>query len=264
MVPPVEPELVDEVVALAHLAGDLTLRHFRSVDLQVDLKRDGTPVTVADQGAERLLRDEIAGRYPDDAIVGEEEPPSAGTSGRRWIIDPIDGTKAFTRGVPLYTNLIGVEDEHGVAVGVINMPAIGEAVYAGRGLGCFCNGAPARVSTHAGLPGAYLSSSGYSSWPDATLLAAKQAGVELRTWGDGYGYALVATGRVEAMFDPVAELYDLAPMPVIIAEAGGRFTDLQGGSGPGGGSGLATNGTIHDDLLALLVPAPHTPGPADT
>ena len=252
MLPPVEPELVDEAVALAHLAGELTLRYFRSADLQVDLKGDGTPVTAADQGAERLLRDELAGRYPDDAILGEEEPESSGRSGRRWIIDPIDGTKAFTHGVPLYSNLLALEDEHGIAIGVINLPALGETVYAGRGLGCFSNGAPASVSSRSGLEGAYLTSSGYGSWTDATLLAAKHAGIELRTWGDGYGYALVATGRAEAMLDPAAELYDLAPMPVILAEAGGTFTDVDGQPGPGRGSGLATNGLIHDELLALL------------
>ena len=108
--PPVEPELLDEAVALAHLAGELTLRYFRCTDLRIDRKGDGTPVTEADRGAERLLREELAERHPDDGILGEEEAETPGTSGRRWIIDPIDGTKAFTHGVPLYTNLLALED----------------------------------------------------------------------------------------------------------------------------------------------------------
>ena len=252
MAEPIQPELLDEAVALAHLAGDLTLRYFRTTDLQVDRKVDGTPVTAADRGAERLLRDEIAKHHPTDGILGEEEEEQPGTSGRRWIIDPIDGTKAFTHGVPLYTNLVALEDEDGIAIGVINVPALGETVYAARGLGCFCNGAPARVNDMAGLEGSYLTTSGFGSWTDDVLLAADRAGLHIRTWGDGYGYVLVATGRVEAMFDPVAALYDLAPVPVIISEAGGRFTDLTGAAGPAGGNGLATNGHIHDALLDVL------------
>ena len=154
--------------------------------------------------------------------------------------------------MPLYTNLLAVEDEEGIAVGVINVPALGETVHAGRGLGCFCNGAPVSVNDHATIEGAYVSTSGFTPWDDDALLRVKRAGCLLRTWGDGYGYVLVATGRIEAMFDPVAELYDLAPMQVILHEAGGRFTDLAGGTGPGGGSGVATNGRVHDDVLALL------------
>jgi histidinol-phosphatase len=249
---PVDPALVEEAVELARMAGELTLRYFRTDDLGIDLKGDGTPVTAADKGAERLVREELARRHPDDGVLGEEEAELVGTSGRRWVLDPIDGTKAFTHGVPLYTNLLAVEDEHGLAAGVVNVPALGETVWAGRGRGCFCNGAPARVSDHPGLDGAYVSTSSFAPWSDDALAAARAAALNLRTWGDGYGYVLVATGRMEAMVDPVAAYYDLAPMPVILAEAGGRFTDLEGHDGPGHGSGIATNGRIHDDLLALL------------
>ena len=249
---PADPELLDTAVTLARMAGDFTLEHFRRDDLAIDRKGDGTPVTVADRGAERLIREELAVRYPDDGILGEEEAEKIGTSGRRWIIDPIDGTKAFTHGVPLYTNLLAVEDADGISVGVINVPALGELVSAGRGLGCFANGVPCHVNDRPGIDDAYLTSSGLSPWDDDCLLRAKRANCNLRTWGDGYGYVLVATGRVEAMFDPKAELYDLAPMPVVMAEAGGRFTDLQGNVTPDGGSGLATNGVIHDELLAVL------------
>ncbi len=239
-------------MAFARAAGDLTLHFFRSGSLVVDDKADGTPVTEADRGAERLLREMIGARYPDDAIVGEEEADLAGTSGRRWVVDPIDGTKAFTRGVPLYCNLVAVEDDRGPAVGVINLPALGETVYAGRGLGCWCNDSPTHVNDTADLARAYLTTSGFDGWPDTLLSAALRSSLKLRTWGDGYGYALVATGRCEAMVDLVVAEYDVAPMPVILAEAGGRFTDLHGRPGATGGSGLATNGRLHDELLTLL------------
>lgn len=252
MATPVDPELLDTAVTLTRQAGELTLQYFRRDDLAIDRKGDGTPVTVADRAAERLIREELEARYPDDGILGEEEAEKIGTSGRRWIIDPIDGTKAFTHGVPLYTNLLALEDEDGIAVGVINVPALGETVYAGRGLGCFANGAPVSVNDREGIDDAYLTSSGLSPWDDDCLLRAKRAKLNLRTWGDGYGYVLVATGRVEAMFDPKAELYDVAPMPVIMSEAGGRFTDINGNPSPANGSGLATNGKIHDELLAIL------------
>jgi histidinol phosphatase-like enzyme (inositol monophosphatase family) len=252
MAPPVDPELLDAAVDMARRAGELTLEHFRAPNLAVDQKDDGTPVTAADRGAERLLRELIGERFGDDTIIGEEEAEHTGTSGRRWVLDPIDGTKAFTRGVPLYSTLLAFEDEHGPAIGVINLPALGEAVYAGRGLGCFSNGVPVHVSDVATVKGSYLSSSSFSHWDEDALLAVKRAGAELRTWGDGYGFALVATGRMDAMVDPLAAYYDLAAMPVILAEAGGRFTDLAGGELADGGSGMATNGKIHDELQQLL------------
>ncbi len=247
-------------VDLVRQAGDLTLRWFRSDDLAVDRKGDGTPVTAADKAAERFLREEIARRFPDDAVVGEEEADTAGGSGRTWIIDPIDGTKAFTHGVPLYCNLLAVEDGDGSAIGVINLPALGETVYAGRGLGCFVDGRPARVSDRDRVAGSYLCATGYDYWSDAMVSAARDSGAAMRTWGDGYGYALVATGRVDAMCDPVVARWDVAPMPVILAEAGGRFTDLDGGDGRLGGSGLATNGLLHDEWLARFRDLPRLAG----
>jgi histidinol phosphatase-like enzyme (inositol monophosphatase family) len=250
--PPVDPSLLDAAVDLAREAGDLTLRWFRSVDLSIDTKADGTPVTEADRAAERLVRQRLAERFPDDAVLGEEEDDRPGTSGRRWIVDPIDGTKSFTHGVPLYCTLLGVDDEHGSAAGVIHLPALGETVWAGRGRGCFVNGRPARVSDHATLRGAYVMSSGIDGWPGDTFAALLRAGVVVRTWGDGYGYALVATGRVEAMIDPVVAQWDMAPMPVILAEAGGTFTDLGGETRIDGGSGVASNGHLHAELLRLV------------
>jgi histidinol phosphatase-like enzyme (inositol monophosphatase family) len=248
----VDPALLDEAVDLLRQAGELTLRWFRDDALAIERKGDGTPVTAADKAAERFLREEIARRHPDDTIVGEEEATHVGTSGRTWTIDPIDGTKAFTHGVALYCNLLAIDDDEGPAVGVINMPALGETVWAGRGLGCSFNGRPAHVSTHDTIERAHISTSTFGNWDDDVLARARSRHANLRTWGDGYGYALVATGRIEAMVDPQVALWDVAPMPVILAEAGGRFSAWDGVTDPSLGSGVASNGIIHDELLALL------------
>jgi histidinol-phosphatase len=249
--------LLTEAVELTRAAGELTLRWFQSRDLEVDRKGDGTPVTEADRAAERLLRDEIGRRYPDDAILGEEEADCVGSSGRTWIIDPIDGTKAFARGVPLYSNLLAIYDDEGPAIGVVNLPGLGETVYAGRGLGCFADGRPARVSERKTLAESSVCTSGFGRWRTEQLEALRDAGPLVRTWGDGYGFTLVATGRIEAMVDPAVSLWDIAPMPVILHEAGGRFTDLSGDAEvlldtTATVSGLATNGHVHDQLAELL------------
>jgi len=260
--PPVDQSLLDLAVAVAREAGESTLRWFQAGDLAVDRKADGTPVTEADRSAERLVRARLAEHAPGDGVLGEEEPEAEGTTGRRWIVDPIDGTKAFTRGVPLFSTLLALDDEHGPALGVIVLPALGEIVYAGRGRGCWTGpDRPARVSTTPRVDGAYLMSSSYSHWPDEALLAVKHAGAVLRTWGDGYGYALVATGRADAMVDHTVERYDVAAMPVILGEAGGRFSSLAGAGGADHGSGVASNGLVHDELLGLLGTA--APGRSD-
>lgn len=251
---PIDPDLLDEAVELTRAAGEITLRWFRAQGLMVERKGDGTPVTEADKSAERFLREEIGRRHPHDSIVGEEEDDVVGTSGRTWVIDPIDGTKAFTHGVPLYSNLLAVDDDDGPAVGVINLPGLGETVYAGRGLGCFDNGVRTGVSARDRVRGSYLSTSAFNHWPPPMLASVLSAGLQLRTWGDGYGYSLVATGRIEAMVDPEVSHWDVAPMPIIMSEAGGRFSDLHGGPHAGHGSGLATNGVLHDELLDLLRP----------
>jgi len=248
----IDQAILDTAVALLREAGDRTLRWFRSPDLEVVRKEDGTPVTAADRDAERFLRERLAVVFPGDGILGEEEPPSVGTTGRRWILDPIDGTKAFTCGVPLYSNLLALEDEHGIAVGVVNLPALGETVWAGRGLGCWSERGPAHVNDHDSLAGAYVMSSSFDHWPAGSVDALRAAGAVLRTWGDGYGYSLVATGRVAAMVDPVVEPYDIGPMPVIMREAGGRFSDVTGAETIESGSGVSTNGHVHDSLLDIL------------
>jgi histidinol phosphatase-like enzyme (inositol monophosphatase family) len=259
----VDTSLLDEAVALVRAAGEVTLEWFRNDALAIEHKGDGTPVTQADKAAERLLREELGQRFPDDAVIGEEEPTAAGRSGRTWVVDPIDGTKSFTHGVPLYSNLLALYDEEGCAIGAINLPALGETVYAARGLGCFVNGRPTRVSTHGSLGGGCVCTSGLGPWTPAQLAAMRAARPLFRTWGDGYGFALVATGRIEAMVDPRVAVWDLGPMPVIMGEAGGRYTDIGGDDTvtldvDHVSSSVASNGLVHDELLAVLASAPAT------
>ncbi len=233
-------------------AGRFTLRHFRDVELDIEHKSDGSPVTAADRGAERLIRERIHALYPDDTVIGEEEEDFEGTSGRRWVIDPIDGTSTFTHGVGLYCNLLYVEDEWGPSVGIINIPAIGEICAAGRGLGATLNDAPCHVNTRTETKGALLTSSGFDHW-DADMLGRVHAsGMMLRTWGDGFGYALVASGRAEAMVDPEINVWDIAPCRVIIPEAGGRCTSIDGTDALEVPNFVATNGHLHETVLELL------------
>lgn len=255
--------MLEQVVDLVRAAGDLTLRWFRSAELDVDHKADGTPVTAADRAAERFLREGLGRLFPEDAVIGEEEPDTTGSSGCTWVVDPIDGTKAFTHGVPLYSTLVARYDEAGCALGVINLPALGETVYAGRGLGCRLRRADGavvdtRVSRRSSLDGGCVCTSGLGGWGRPRLDRLLGSGALVRTWGDGFGFALVATGRVEAMVDPEVALWDVAPLPVILTEAGGRFTDATGAAGlatldPGRRyAAVATNGLVHEQVLQLL------------
>ena len=253
----VDPDLLDQAVEWTRAAGELTLGWFNHTELSVDAKGDGSPVTQADRAAERMLREMIEAAYPDDAIQGEEEDDKPGTSGRRWVIDPIDGTKAFTHGVGTYSNLLYLEDEHGPAIGVINLPALGENVAAGRGLGCRFDGAPVTVSEHDRLEGAYVSSTAFELWDGALFGRLVDAGAQIRTWGDAYGYALVASGRVDAMTDPILAWWDIAALTVIVPESGGTLTTWHGSPdlSPGADgfySAVASNGRFHDDLVAVL------------
>ncbi len=250
--PDADPRVLADAVDIVREAGDLTLRWFRRPDLQVDTKHDGSPVTQADRAVERFIRDELARRYPDDTVVGEEHAVSVGSSGRRWEIDPVDGTKSFARGVAMYTTLLAFTDEHGPAVGVAFSPGSDELVAAGRGLGCTYNGASCSVSSTSELTGAYVTTSGYEYWPEPLLHATAGSGVRMRTWGDGYGYILLATGRVDAMVDPGLHPWDVAPMNVIVPEAGGRISDFDGRDRPVDGDVVATNGLLHEEVLVLL------------
>ena len=245
-------------IEIARAAGDLTLDYFGRPDLAVEQKEDQTPVTEADRGAEELLRRRISERYPDDGILGEEFGEQPGTSGRRWILDPIDGTRSFERGVPLYGNLIALEVNGEVAVGVINMPALGEMVHAAAGSGSVWltsvgsaseRERPARVSAQADPSRAllsYTSSRGFERAGETALFARLRAGFGPdRGWGDCYGHLLVATGRADLMVDPLLEPWDSAALKVCVEGAGGTFTDLGGHATHLGGSGFSTNGLLY-------------------
>ena len=248
-------ELLDFAVELARGAGDITLKYFRNRP-ETTTKSDGSYVTIADREAEAYLRRQIAERYPDDGIVGEEEGESQGRSGRRWIVDPIDGTFAFVHGVPFYGVLIGLEVDGELTVGVVNVPALGEIVSAAKGVGCFLNGEPTRVSNTARLEDALLLCTDFSSCARygfgsaAELLQARAK--TSRTWGDCYGYVLVATGRADVMLDPVMNLWDCAALLPIVEEAGGTFTDWRGVPTAAGNNSIATNGLLFAEVMEEL------------
>ena len=266
---------------IATEAGELTLRHYRRAGtdpVDVESKADGSPVTIADREAERLLRDRIAAAFPDDGILGEEWGEEPGSSGRRWILDPIDGTKSFVHGVPLYGVMVALEADGEAVVGVLRFPPLDETVAAARGLGCAWNGIRVRVSDVAALDQALVLTSGdarprerpaaaaptsptspTSPAPDAGLATRVNGLNEIagrarifRTWGDCYGYALVATGRAEAMLDPILNAWDAAAVRPIIEEAGGVFTDWDGTPSHLSGHAVATNAALADRIRALI------------
>jgi len=247
--------LLEFAVEIARGAGEITLQYFRKQP-ETSRKSDGSFVTIADRQAESYLRRRIAERFPDDGILGEEEGESQGTSGRRWILDPIDGTFAFVHGVPLYGVLIAVEIDGELSLGVVNMPALGEIVSAAKGLGCFLNGEPARVSRTAELKDALLLSTNFRMCADygfgraAELL--QERARTCHTWGDCYGYVLVATGRADVMLDPVMNLWDCAPLLPIMEEAGGTFTDWRGVRTADGGNSIATNGALFEEVMEIV------------
>lgn len=248
-------ELLDFAVTLARGAGDITLKYFRR-DPETSRKSDGSFVTIADREAESYLRRQIAERFPDDGIVGEEEGEVVGRSGRRWIVDPIDGTFAFVHGVPFYGVLIALEIENEMRVGVINIPALGEIVSAAKGCGCFLNGEPTRVSSTAKLDEALLLCTDFNAADKYGLKAPmeqlQRRAKASRTWGDCYGYVLVATGRADVMLDPIMNLWDCAPLLPIIEEADGTFTDWRGVRTVDGGNAIATNGLLFPEVMKIV------------
>ncbi len=246
---------------IAQEAGALTLRYFQQSDLQIDLKRDATPVTVADREAEQLLRKRIGVQFPEDGILGEELGEQEGSSGFRWIVDPIDGTKSFIHGVPLYAVLVGVEFHNEGRAGVIHFPALGETAFAAIGHGAWhhhgdSEPSRARVSKVNSLSEGLFCTSSISgfrkrdAWPFLERLA--NAARLTRTWGDAYGYFLIATGRAEVMVDPALNVWDAAAVLPVIIEAGGQFTDWHGRPTIYNGEGIASNGLVHDEVLRLI------------
>lgn len=253
-------------VGAAEEAGAVCLRHFRRAGLGVETKGDGSPVTVADREAERTIRAAVERAFPDDGLLGEELGKTAGRSGFRWIIDPIDGTASFVAGVPLFGTIIGVDCAAPGAparplVGVIHMPALGESLWAARGCGCTYRGpdgvqSPARVSTRERIDRARFctTSVDYYRTEDRRrlLLDLCAAFASERGWGDCYAHLLVATGRVDCAVDPVLSPWDIAGVVPIIEEAGGRWTDWQGEVDHFAPTGVSSNGVLHEGVVALL------------
>jgi histidinol phosphatase-like enzyme (inositol monophosphatase family) len=266
---PVPASVADRLavaIEATRLAAADTLRWFGAASLVVDRKADDSPVTQADRAAEAILRRELLGAFPDDAFLGEETGGSPGTSGYEWVVDPIDGTKSFVRGVPLYATLVGCRQAGRGVLGVIAIPALDEVAYAARGGGAWhVKGvsAPvaARVSARGTLAESLVCSSDFTSfdrWSGGKAAgSAARSRIEeacglVRTWGDGYGYLLVATGRADIMIDPLLNPWDAAAVDVVVTEAGGRFSDWHGRDSIESGDGIATNGLVHDAALGVI------------
>jgi histidinol-phosphatase len=248
-------------LALADQADAVTLARFGAVDLKVETKPDLTPVSDADHAVETTLRHTLARVRSDDSILGEEFGGSTSFTGRQWIIDPIDGTKNFVRGVPVWASLIALLDDGVPQVGVISAPALQRRWWAADGAGAFATfgDATARrisVSSVARLDSASLSFSSLSGWAQLGLrdrfLELTDAVWRVRAFGDFLSYCLVAEGAVDIAAEPEVSVWDLAPLDILVREAGGTFTSLDGSAGPHGGSALATNGLLHDPVLASL------------
>jgi histidinol-phosphatase len=246
---------LDLALELADLADAITTRRFRAADLRVDTKPDLSPVTEADRAVEQTIRDAIAAVRPGDAVVGEE----LGTEGagpRRWIVDPIDGTKNFIRGIPVWATLIALEQRGDVVVGVASAPALHRRWWAARGRGAFANGEQIRVSKVARLEDAQLCFTGALGF-ERKGLGERFLFLARRCWrnrgfGDFWQHTLVAEGSADVAVEPEVSLWDLAAVQVIVEEAGGRFTDLQGVPTAAGGSAVSTNGLLHDTVLEIM------------
>lgn len=248
-------ELCVFAVEVAFRAGRISLGHFQT-GVAVDTKEDASPVTIADRDAEQAARRMIERRFPRDGILGEEFGAVRPDAARRWIIDPIDGTRSFVRGVPLYGVLLALVEDDQSLLGVIHLPALNETVYAGRGIGCWWNGRRASVSDVATLEDAMLLTSDVANVHRYGRTAGwdrlVEGGATTRTWGDCYGYALVATGRAEGMFDPVLSVWDAAALPPIIEEAGGVITDWDGRADFQSGHLVATNAALAGEIRGRL------------
>ena len=244
-------------LGLADVADAITMERYRAADLAVETKPDDTPVTEADRAAETAIRERLARERPGDGVLGEEFGGDRGeVRGRRWIIDPIDGTKSYLRGMGTWTTLIALQIDGESAVGVVSAPAVGARWWAVRGQGAFASGRPIRVSAIKALDDAQLCWSGIEDWDavgrtDALLALARRCW-RSRGIGDALQYMLVAEGAAEIATDPEISIWDVAAVQVIVEEAGGRFTALDGAPGVRGGDALATNGLVHEAALALI------------
>ncbi len=265
---------LDLALALARSAGELIMGHFQRLsESQVERKRDGSHVTVADRDAERLIREGIAAKFPQDAVLGEELGGATGPSSStyRWIIDPIDGTASFVHGVPLFGTLIGVECDGQPAVGVIHMPALNETIHASRGGGAWWTRPPtgqapvrARVTPTRALKDAMVLTTSLDYYRATGTTGAFSRLIEaagsMRGWSDCYAYLLVATGRADAVVEPKVNVWDVAPMGVILPEAGGVHTDWAGAATIHSVRSMAAPATLVDELVSVLAEPGATSG----
>ena len=258
----------DDDLRLAHVMADqvdsLTMSRFKAQDLRVETKPDLTPVTDADRTAEEIIRGQLARARSRDAVHGEELPDT-GHGPRRWVIDPIDGTKNFVRGVPVWATLIALIDGDEVVVGLVSAPALGRRWWAAQGSGAWTGKSLAaasrlHVSAVSNLSDASLSYSSLSGWDERgrldNFLALTRSVWRTRAYGDFWSHVLVAEGAVDLSAEPELALHDMAALVPIVTEAGGRFTSVAGVPGPFGGSALVSNGLLHDAALELLDPLP--------
>ncbi|MEX5267198.1 MULTISPECIES: histidinol-phosphatase [Kocuria] len=258
------PSSYTDDLRLAHILADsvdgLTMKRFKSQDLTVETKPDLTPVTDADREAEQVIRAQLGRVRNRDAVIGEEFG-TTGSGGRQWVIDPIDGTKNYVRGVPVWATLIGLIEDGEVVLGVVSAPALNRRWWAAAGSGAFTGRSLSQatrlsVSSVTQLSDASLSYSSLSGWRD---LGVRQQFIELtdsvwrtRAYGDFWSYCMVAEGAVDLACEPELNLYDMAALVPIVTEAGGRFTSLAGQDGPFGDNALASNGLLHDAALDVL------------
>lgn len=242
---------------VARVAGDIANQHYRQ-RVSVETKLDGTPVTIADRSAEEAARRWIEKRFPDDGILGEEFPTVREQARRTWVIDPIDGTKTFIRDVPLWGTLVAVMEERRVIAGAAFFPGVSEIISAAAGCGCWWNDSRASVSSIDSLASATVLTSVSPFSADEAITRRWQTlearALASRTWGDCFGYLMVATGRAEVMADPVLSLWDIAAFIPIISEAGGVLTDFAGKETPFGGSAIATNSALSKSVRDILIP----------
>lgn len=241
---------------LADGADVVTMQHYRTSSLVIETKADLTEVTVADRGSETAIRTRLHNERPHDGILGEEHGTIEGTSGCRWIVDPIDGTSNYVRGVPLWATLIALERDGELVVGVASCPALGKRWWGAIGVGAFADGSPIHVSGISSLGDAFLSYTESDFWEAkgrrSGIDALRHAVGRERAFGDFWQHMLVAEGAIDAAVEAIVSLWDLAAVQVIVEAAGGRFTDLGGSARSDGGSAVATNGVLHESVLRVL------------
>ncbi len=250
---------------IAVSAGNTTLKFFRTSEIGLEIKSDGSPLTQADKQCELALREAITREFPQDGIVGEEFGTSSGTSGWDWILDPIDGTKAFVAGVPLYGTMVAATRDGRADVGVLFFPGLQQGIFAGTGSGAWyfdsqTEARRAQVSRRSSLAQSIFVTSAVETFNKRNAKSVYEQMADqvffARTWGDAFGYMMVALGQVDVQIDPILKIWDAAAVQPIIEEAGGRFSDWSGRPRIDSGDSIATNGLLHEEVLRILATAP--------